>query len=120
MSKTNKRVTGARYEEQAVQFLTKLGYKILARNYRNRYGEIDIIALDSDNIIVYCEVKYRSSMQYGDPLSAVDYRKQEHILKTAAQHYCEYGEHFGRQCRFDVIGICGDGKITHIKSAFEG
>lgn len=94
------------------------GYRILVRNFRNSYGEIDIIAEDAKTL-VYCEVKYRSGSSCGDPLEAVDGRKQRRISRVALYHYAQNGYSRNRPCRFDVIGIYGDGSIRHIKNAFD-
>lgn len=117
MNKLNKRKIGTEYEEIAAKYLMDHGYRILERNYRNRYGEIDIIA-EKTNVIIYIEIKYRSSNKYGDPLEAVDYRKQKRISKIAMYHYIQYGAKCNKQCRFDVIGINEQGIIRHVENAF--
>lgn len=116
----NKRVVGSRYEQVAGTYLEEKGYHILQYNYRNAFGEVDLIAEDADGTIVYCEVKYRRSNAYGDPLEAVDRRKQRKIYQVAACHYADHGEKTRRPCRFDVIAIYGDGTIRHISNAFGG
>ena len=60
----NKRTVGSRYEEEAAAFLQKQGFQILEKNYRDRYGEIDIIAKEN-GYLVFVEVKYRSSLRRG-------------------------------------------------------
>lgn len=115
----NKRRLGAEYENIAAGYLTGKGYQIVEKNYRNRFGEIDLIAKDTDGTIVYCEIKYRSGDGAGDPLEAVDYRKQRRISRTAEVHYAYHGYESDLPCRFDVIGIYADGSIRHIKNAFE-
>lgn len=94
------------------------GYRILAQNYVTPFGELDLIA-EKDGTIAYVEVKYRRGGSYGDPLEAVDERKQRHISKCAACHYAKYGAARDLPCRFDVIGLYGDGSIRHIENAFE-
>lgn len=117
MKKLNKRKIGTDYEEMAAKYLVEQGYEILERNYRNKFGEIDIIAT-RQNIVAYIEIKYRSTSQYGDPLEAVDVRKQRRISKVAMVHYLYRYPHKDKQCRFDVIGMKEDGTITHIENAF--
>lgn len=119
MKRVNKRQLGIEYEERAVEYLKKKGYQILARNYQNQYGEIDIIAKDEKGGIIYCEIKFRRNNQYGEPIEAVDVQKQRKICKTALYHYARYGYEENQPCRFDVIGIYGDGSIKHIEHAFE-
>lgn len=116
--KKNKREIGGRYEQEAVSFLERKGYLVLETNYRNRYGEIDIIA-GKDGLLVFVEVKYRSSSQYGDPLEAVDRWKQRRICRSALYYCSKQADGMEVPCRFDVIGIYGNHQIQHIENAFE-
>ena len=70
----NKREIGSGYEEMAAAYLIEQGYKIVARNFSGRRGEIDIIARDGE-YLVFVEVKYRRDERQGSPAEAVDYRK---------------------------------------------
>ena len=78
----NQREVGARQESRAAEYLESLGYHILVRNFRCRFGEIDLIAKQDDTYI-FIEVKYRTGRTAGDPTSAVDGKKQKKISKTA-------------------------------------
>ena len=69
--------------------------------------------------MVYCEIKYRSSEEYGSPLEAVDTRKQTRIGRAAACHFAGYQRGEELSLRFDVIGIDKAGEITHIENAFD-
>lgn len=113
----NKRQTGAAYEKQAARFLIGQGYQILERNYRCHQGEIDLIAMDGKTL-VFVEVKYRKSEKKGHPLEAVNYYKQQKIIRTA-MYYCYKQKVFDTQaCRFDVVSILGE-DIKLLKHAFE-
>lgn len=114
----NTRKTGAEYEELAAHYLKEQGYLILERNYRNRFGEIDILA-KKDAQLVIVEVKYRSTAEHGDPLEAVDTRKQKKICRTASYYCMMHGIMENVPCRFDVIAIYGDGTLRHEENAFE-
>lgn len=115
----NTRAVGTLYEMKACAYLEEKGYKIVERNYRNRFGEIDIIATNaSASMWIFCEVKYRSGKQYGEPLEAVDGKKQRRICKSALYFYTYDGYAQQKACRFDVIAIYGDGRIEHIENAF--
>lgn len=118
MKKQNKREIGSRYEQKAVSFLKQNGYLILETNYRNRYGEIDIIA-SKDGYLVFVEVKYRASHQYGDPLEAVDQWKQRRISRSALFYCLKHADGIEVPCRFDVIALDGDHRLRHIQNAFE-
>jgi len=99
--------------------LEKAGYAILERNYRTRAGEIDLIAR-KENLLVFVEVKMRSSEAFGRPEEAIDTRKQKKIIEIArcylAEHPCP-----GQDIRFDVIAItsrAAERNIEHFEDAF--
>ena len=114
----NKREIGDIGEEIAAKYLLSHGYRIIERNYHSRYGEIDIVA-GFGEYIVFVEVKYRKSNLYGEPSSAVDYKKQEKIKKTALK-YIQDNEAGDKDIRFDIIEITGIGEVSinHIENAF--
>lgn len=112
----NKRATGAFYEQKAGAFLEQKGYVILERNFRNRNGEIDIIARDGE-YLCFIEVKYRTTNDWGNPLEAVDARKQNQIRRIAQYYMMKQGMSEWTPCRFDVIAFEGE-QITHIENAF--
>lgn len=112
----NKRQMGTSYEIKAEEYLMQKGYKILERNFRNRQGEIDIIAKDGE-YFCFVEVKYRTTNEFGNPLEAVDYRKQNQIRKVALYYLMKNKLSEWTPCRFDVIAFEGE-KLTHIENAF--
>lgn len=132
----NNRRRGAIYEEIAADYLEEKGYKILKRNYANRYGELDLIAVYHRNpdvvksrtaeemlfipgtLLVVVEVKYRTWRTSGDPAEAVTPGKMKHICRTTVGFYLEEGLTDSFPCRFDVISIYADGSIRHIEDAF--
>lgn len=108
-------------EEQAVDYLNKLGYKICETNFRCNMGEIDIIALDKE-ILSFIEVKTRKTDSFGDPAEAVNYHKQKKIAKVA-MYYLIRNNLDKIECRFDVITvkktINSKIEIEHYKDAFD-
>ena len=112
----NRRRLGSRYEQQAADYLEKNGLRILKRNYRCRYGEVDIIAMDG-NVLVFAEVKYRNSERYGSSLEAVDLRKRKTISRVSRWYLSTCAGSMEVRCRFDVIGIEGD-TVHWIRDAF--
>lgn len=112
----NKRQTGAAYELKAEEFLLGNGYKILERNFRNRSGEIDLIAKKGGQIH-FVEVKYRTTAMYGNPLEAVDFRKQNQIRKVAMYYLMKNKLSEWTPCQFDVVAFEGE-EMTHIENAF--
>ena len=116
----NKRKLGAEYEKLAVEYLIDRGYEILEKNYRCRFGEIDIIArhkMGNDIFLVFIEVKYRRSLNNGSPFEAVDYRKQLIIRKVSEYYLVTNGYGSMTRIRYDVVGITGR-KIELIANAF--
>ena len=103
-------------EDIAARHIEAQGGRIIARNYCMRGGEVDIIYTDGDDL-VFCEVKLRTSSRFGLPAEAVDYRKQKRI-SLAALDYASKNKSIDEKCRFDIIAIY-DGKISHIKNAFD-
>ena len=81
MKKYNK-VIGSYGENIASDFLINNGYNILDMNYRNRYGEIDIICR-KNGLIIFCEVKSRYTNSFGNPIESVTYYKQKQIIKLS-------------------------------------
>ncbi len=114
----NKRRLGSAYEAMAVEYLKGKGCFILARNFRCRQGELDIVARDG-RYLVFVEVKYRRDSSFGDPLEAVDAKKQRRIC-AAASYFCQCNGYGGEEpCRFDVVAIDGRNELTHLEHAFE-
>lgn len=118
----NKKVLGGMGEAAAAEYLESQGYIVIARNYRCRMGEIDIIAADND-IIAFIEVKTRSSKIYGQPGEAVNYYKQKKIVQTALT-FIKQRKLFDLMSRFDVVEVITDDcnnitSINLIKNAFE-
>ena len=103
----------------ATNYLKQKGYKIIANNYKNPIGEIDIIAQDK-NYLVFVEVKTRISRAFGDPAEAVNYFKQQKIRQVATM-YLKQHNLLQTNCRFDVVAILGqngDEDVRHIENAF--
>ncbi len=111
---------GALGEDIAVRHLKKLKYKIIARNYLTKRGEVDIIAKDGDTI-AFIEVKSRKSGTKVNPLYSVNIRKQKQICK-AAQDYIVRKKIKDTMFRFDVLTVMhggGEPEILLIRDAFE-
>lgn len=103
-------------EDAAAAYLQAAGLCLVARNYRSRHGEIDLIVKDGDTL-VFVEVRYRRSNCFGSASASVDERKQRKLLTTAYTYLQQ--EKLDSPCRFDVIAIEGDPhRIQWIKDAF--
>lgn len=90
-------------ENLAIRFLSKQGYRILERNFRAKYCEIDIIAQEED-VLVFVEVKTRISKDYGLPEEAVTSRKLRH-LKRAAKYFKLLHPELPEALRIDVVAV---------------
>jgi putative endonuclease len=115
----NNRLSGTWGEELALRYLRRRGYTLVERNYRTRYGEVDLIVRHHDTL-VFVEVKTRRGVGFGDPLEAVTPRKPA-TIRALAERYLSEREPDLDEVRFDVVGIlAGDGapRVTHIENAF--
>jgi putative endonuclease len=111
---------GASAEVLASDFLKRSGYKLIRHNYRNKLGEIDIIAKDKDTFC-FIEVKSRYSDRFGIPQEAVSALKQRKISKVALS-FIKENNLFNQRARFDVVAVYytqDKPKIELIKDAFE-
>lgn len=114
--KTNNRKVGACWEEKAAKYLEDQGMRILEKNFRNRYGEIDLIGRQ-EGYLVFVEVKYRKTTEKGYAVEAVGVAKQRQICKVADYYRLTHGvgNHVG--VRYDVVAFQGE-KIEWVKNAF--
>jgi len=107
---------GKKGEEQAAAALEAAGMKILAKNFRSKYGEIDIVALDGETV-VFAEVKAWSAYGMEDLQYSINKRKQRKIIKTANYFLSENRKYSRMAVRFDVIFVKNN-SIFHLASAF--
>ena len=99
----SKQDTGNYGEHLACEYLKKLGYKILERNFRIRGGEIDIVAKDGD-YLVFVEVKARYSHEYGLPVDSITSWKVKALIKSAA-FYVQNVKWGGKPYRLDMVSV---------------
>lgn len=108
-------------ESLAGRFLMQKGYQIVETNFSCKRGEIDLIAR-KDDLLVFVEVRSKTSAQYGQPLETVNRKKQEKIRKAAEYYLYVHPELAGLYCRFDVISILwqnGKVRLNWIADAFQ-
>ena len=117
MSLNAKDSLGRRGEQAAVEYLERAGLRILDRNWRCAEGEIDIVAAERQ-VLVICEVKTRSSTQYGSPLEAITRGKRTRLRRLAVRWLVAHGVLFD-EVRIDVIGLVRDEsgryRIEHVR-----
>jgi putative endonuclease len=121
-ARRNSRGLGADGETLARRYLSRLGLKILAENYRCPAGEADLVALDKSTrktlgaeTVVFVEVKTRASDHFSDPESAVDADKRRRMRKIANYYLSTRGSD-GLNVRFDIVAIvCPPGEEPHIR-----
>ncbi len=97
---------GSRGEDAACRCLKAKGYEILERNWKCRFGEADIIAMDTNGTIVFVEVKTRRSLNAGMPEEAVSKAKRRRYENIALEYMSKADWEDGTPVRFDAIGIC--------------
>jgi putative endonuclease len=100
---TYRQTLGKQGEDLAVRELERRGYAILARRYRTRFGEIDIVAQDGESV-VFVEVKARRTAAFGTAAEAVPSIKQRRIAAMALD-YLAWADRLNDPCRFDVVAI---------------
>lgn len=120
----NKKTTtaiGRQGEDIAADWLSSHNYTIVTRNYRQRFGEVDIIARQ-DGWLVFIEVKTRSSARFGSPLDSVTEKKQQQLSRIA-NDYLSRNDALDVPCRFDVVSVLLHGDrpptVDVIVNAFE-
>jgi len=120
-----RRHTGMTGEEFAAEHLARRGFEIVERNFRTRWGELDIIASDG-RTLVFCEVKCRraSGTAARDPLESVRSHKRAQVRRMAARWLVERRDRpHAEELRFDAIGVTVDGagrlvRLDHLEGAF--
>jgi len=110
------RSLGVDGELAAARWYTDSGYTVIARNWRCRAGELDLV-LAKGRLVVICEVKTRSSERFGSPFAAVGPDKQRRLRRLAARWLAEDAPFRPDVVRFDVAGVMGR-KVTVVESAF--
>ncbi len=122
MPATAAQVLGARAEQLALEYLQAHGLTIVARNYRRRLGEIDLVALDH-GVLVIAEVRTRSSGAFGGAAASVDGRKQRRLIRAAAQLLQQHRDYAALPVRFDVLIVTGVASpapaVEWLRHAFE-
>ncbi|MCS7150830.1 MAG: YraN family protein [Endomicrobia bacterium] len=115
----NRKQIGNFYEDVAIDYLRRKKYKILDRNYKTKFGELDIIAYDKmENCYVFVEVRYRTNLSYGTPQETVNYYKQRRII-LASMVYIKRNKLKNVNLRFDIIAIDSKNNVEHIINAFQ-
>ncbi len=113
---------GRRGEDIAAHYLTEQGLVILARNWRCSEGELDIVATDGIDTVVFCEVKTRSGTAFGTPLEAVTRAKRRRLRRLAFLWMSAIRPRGWPKLRFDVVGIVlrehAGPELTHVAGAF--
>lgn len=114
MTKARNKFTGNKGETYAAEELQKKGYKVLARNYRSKWGEIDIVAKDRDTV-VFVEVKTKTSDNYGEPWEMINRWKIEQVKRMGEMWCREFG--WEGLVRMDGVGVYmnQDGDVEKIE-----
>jgi putative endonuclease len=117
--KGGRRALGARGEAVAEAYLRRRGCRLLARNYRSRLGELDLVVLDA-GVVVFVEVKTRRGGRAGGGTEAVSPQKRRRLLRLARHFLAAHGLE-GSPCRFDVIALAvgaGRARLEVVRDAF--
>lgn len=124
MSPDPRQLLGARGEQLAADHLERLGFAVLERNFRTRWGELDIVAFNG-HVIAFCEVKSRRlGPRAGTPFDAITPRKRAQVRKMAGRWLIERRDRpYAETLRFDAIGVTFDAggrlvALEHLEGAF--
>ena len=115
------RSTGSEWEAVVEKHLRKAGLSTLAKNFYSRYGEIDLVMRDGDDV-VFVEVRYRKSATRGDGVDSVGATKRTKLIRTASMFLQSRRTLSNAPCRFDVVSCSGTHDAPHldwIRNAFE-
>ena len=107
-------------ERIAEQWLTRRGWRVVHRRYRSGHRDIDLV-MEREGLVAFVEVKARSGAQFGDPIEAVNWRKQRELRRSASSWISRHGRSH-ESYRFDVVGILVEGRrvrVRHVENAFE-
>lgn len=110
---TDKQGTGQRAELKAREFLTRAGLSFIAGNYHCRYGELDLVMLTADTLIIV-EVRYRRPNNLVSPTESISTRKQRRIIRATEHFLTTHPRYRHHPVRFDVVGITGSGTHSDI------
>jgi putative endonuclease len=108
-------------ENFACRYLIRHGFSLIDKNFRTRFGEIDLI-MEKASLIVFVEVRARKKFSMINSIESVDYFKQQRLLNTAHIFLQTQPDYFGRPTRFDVLGLqkgYRSFKVKWVKNAFE-
>lgn len=106
---------GESAEDRAHAYLINQGLKPVQRNFRCKHGELDLIMLDQQALVIV-EVRFRKSDRYGSAAESVTAAKQSRIIAATQVYLARHAT--DRAIRFDVVALSGDGRIAWIKNAF--
>lgn len=107
--------SGAAAEDRAAAYLKRQGLKLLARNWRCRAGEIDLV-MQAGNALVFVEVRSRASAAFGGAAASITPTKQGRLIRAAEHYLLQHPSHL--PCRFDAVLIDGD-NLQWLRNAFE-
>jgi len=106
-------------ERIAERWLTRRGWRVIQRRFRNGHRDIDLV-VERDGIVAFVEVKARRGGEFGGPVQAVNYRKRKQLERSAMVWIDRHGQ--GKESyRFDVVGVLVDGavvRVCHVENAF--
>tara|TARA_Y100001951_G_C11274715_1_gene261090 strand:+ start:968 stop:1363 length:396 start_codon:yes stop_codon:yes gene_type:complete len=118
----DRRQAGHQLESLAASWLDQQGLQLVQQNFYCRVGEIDLIMMDEDTV-VFVEVRFRSRTSFVDPISSINRKKQQRIIKTALYYLQRNKISNSARCRIDVLGIssasAGNYQFEWIKNAIQ-
>jgi len=108
---------GRAAEERARRHLESAGLRLRTRNFRSRWGELDLV-MENGELLVFVEVRYRSRADYGGAAASVTAAKRQRVIRAAQDYLTRHGL-ATRPARFDVVALGNDDRIDWIVGAFD-
>ena len=110
--------SGKDAEDSACDYMLRQGLRLLARNFRTRRGELDLVMLDGETLVI-AEVRSRSHAGFGGALASIGVRKRDRIIHATRQLLAQRPALANRPVRFDVIALEPTGKLHWVRGAFD-
>jgi len=122
-ARSERRDFGQAIERRTARYLSRQGLRHIQSNFSCRFGEIDLVMIDSSEFLVFVEVRYRSAGHFGSPLDTITASKQRKLKRTAAFYLLSHKRMQDKHCRFDVVAVTPaanspDYDFDWIKNAF--
>ncbi len=110
---------GHQAEKSVAQWLTQQGIQVIAQNFHCKGGELDIVALDTAQTLLFIEVKHSQNLRHGNPIERITPQKQQRLIRCAQYFLLKHPDYHNHPMRFDAITQVGTETPQWLKNAFQ-